>query len=212
MDELTVARWRKRGMDRLYVNDRDRRCVGWVDVASGQVMLHDPTKAEQFHAALARHSGSDALAAPAPLPDAGPHGEAGAANAPGPSGEDDLQDNRPGQSLRSLARAAGEQRSRFGTLVDRLLDRHTQERSWRLGARGEEAIGRRLEKLTARGWHVLHSVPVGTRGADIDHVLIGPGGVFTLNTKNHPDKSIRVHGDSILVNGHATDYVYKSRH
>ena len=26
---------------------------------------------------------------------------------------------------------------------------------------------------------------LGEKGSDIDHVIIGPGGVFTLNTKNH---------------------------
>lgn len=29
-----------------------------------------------------------------------------------------------------------------------------------------------------------------SRESDIDHVLIGPGGVFTLNTKNHSGQSV----------------------
>ncbi|MBG6212216.1 hypothetical protein RCH23_000129 [Cryobacterium sp. CAN_C3] len=37
-------------------------------------------------------------------------------------------------------------------------------------------------------WTVLHAVPVGSGSSDIDHVVIGPAGVFTINTKNHTGK------------------------
>ncbi|MCE0446144.1 NERD domain-containing protein [Streptomyces tricolor] len=46
-------------------------------------------------------------------------------------------------------------------------------------------MGRELERLASYGWHVLHGVPK-SNGGDIDHLLIGPGGVFSLNTKTHP--------------------------
>lgn len=61
--------------------------------------------------------------------------------------------------------------------VDRDLGR------WRRGAEGEEHVGRVLEELSADGWHVLHDVSFG-RG-NIDHIAIGPGGVFTVETKSH---------------------------
>jgi hypothetical protein len=95
--------------------------------------------------------------------------------------------------------------------VARTLDAKTDERNWRIGADGEEAIGARLDKLTARGWHVLHAVPVGRRDSDIDHVLIGPGGVYTINTKNHPGGRVWVHQHAVKVNGRTTDYLRKSR-
>jgi len=50
------------------------------------------------------------------------------------------------------------------------------------------------ERLLRRSprWRVLHSVPLrDARGAvrgDIDHVLIGPPGVVTINTKHHPPR------------------------
>ena len=53
---------------------------------------------------------------------------------------------------------------------------------WDRGATGEEEIGRRLDELGA-GWVCLHDVATG-RG-NIDHVVIGPGGVFTVETKSH---------------------------
>ena len=67
------------------------------------------------------------------------------------------------------------ERSTVGTIIARTFDKKTDERAWRVGAGGEETVGGRLEKLAKHGWHVLHAVPVGDRGSDIDHVVIGPG-------------------------------------
>ena len=54
---------------------------------------------------------------------------------------------------------------------------------WLRGAEGEEAVGGILENLSADGWHVIHDVSFG-RG-NIDHVVVGPGGVFAVETKSH---------------------------
>jgi hypothetical protein len=127
----------------------------------------------------------------------------------------DLALNAPGQAVRERAeelRAEMQQRSRIGTLICRVTAAKTDERAFRIGAKGEEAVGSRLERLTNDGWRVLHSVPVGTRGSDIDHVLIGPGGVYTINTKHHPGGKVWVGERAILVNGHKTDYLRNSRH
>jgi hypothetical protein len=64
-------------------------------------------------------------------------------------------------------------------------------------------------------WRVLHSVPLrdarGAVRADIDHVLIGPPGVVTINTKHHRRGSVAVDGDQVVVNGRPTAYVAKAR-
>jgi len=128
---------------------------------------------------------------------------------------DDLSLNSPGQAVRSLAvdeLAASRERSKVRTFLARALDVHTDERAWRKGAEGEESVGARLNRLLEHGWCVLHSIPVGARGSDIDHVLIGPGGVFTINTKNHPGKSIWVSPVQIRVDGHPVQYLRNSRH
>ncbi|WP_343234503.1 MULTISPECIES: nuclease-related domain-containing protein [unclassified Streptomyces] len=93
----------------------------------------------------------------------------------------------------------------------RLLRRKTEWDSWFKGLAGERKVGAELERLTAYGWKVLHSLPL-TRGGDIDHMLIGPGGVFTINTKNHPGKSVWI-GDTMVKidHGPARPYVVKSR-
>ena len=54
--------------------------------------------------------------------------------------------------------------------------------SWSRGASGEEEIGRLLDGL-GNGWLVLHDVHTG-RG-NIDHVVVGPAGLFTIETKAH---------------------------
>jgi len=54
-------------------------------------------------------------------------------------------------------------------------------RALRLASEGEKAVGQYLEGLRANGYRVFHDI-VGT-GFNIDHVLIGPAGVFTIETK-----------------------------
>jgi hypothetical protein len=73
--------------------------------------------------------------------------------------------------------------------------------AWYRGALGEATVGRLLEKLP-EGWTVLHAVPVGKGDSDIDQVVIGPGGVFTINTKNHAGQKVWVAGRTLLVSGH----------
>ena len=82
------------------------------------------------------------------------------------------------------------------------------DRAWRRGASGERVTAMWLGRLP-EGWHVFHDVPVGDRGANIDHVVIGPGGVFTVNTKNLTGK-LWVGATSIRRNGHPTDFLRKS--
>ncbi len=66
-----------------------------------------------------------------------------------------------------------------------LVDRHDR------GATGEEQVGGLLESLPGSDWRVLHDVRIG-RG-NVDHIAIGPPGVFTVETKSHPGP-IRVRG------------------
>jgi hypothetical protein len=58
---------------------------------------------------------------------------------------------------------------------------------------------------------VLHAVPVGTGNSDIDHVVFGPAGVFTLNTKRHRGQKIWVGERMLMVAGHKTDHLRNSR-
>ena len=120
---------------------------------------------------------------------------------------DSLVGRRAGTSAVEQARAlrlAHPIRSR----VDRLLGHRTDERAWRKGAFGERVTSFWLGRLP-EGWYVFHDIPVGARGANIDHLVIGPGGVFTVNTKNLTG-SIRVNPRTIQINGVRTNYLPKA--
>ncbi len=122
-----------------------------------------------------------------------------------------MRDRVPAQALLEqvlLRQAAGRPRSR----VERLLGRDPVEpdaRAWFTGATGERFVAARLSTLPA-GWTVLHSLPVGRNGADIDHLVVGPGGVFTVNTKHHVDASVWVAGRTVLVAGSSRPIVQKA--
>jgi hypothetical protein len=65
------------------------------------------------------------------------------------------------------------------------------------GATAEEHVGSLLEQLPPARWHVIHDASFG-RG-NIDHILVGPAGLFTVETKSHPGpvRVGRVHGATI---------------
>ncbi len=54
---------------------------------------------------------------------------------------------------------------------------------WLQGAEGEESVGKVLDGLEPLGWLAVHDVSLG-RG-NVDHVAIGPGGTFAIETKSH---------------------------
>lgn len=79
------------------------------------------------------------------------------------------------------------------------------------GALGELRVGELLSQLD-RDWTVLHAVPVGPEGTDLDHLLIGPAGVFTITTRNHPGVAIAVAGRSVLVDGMKRAHIRATEH
>ncbi|WP_448006153.1 nuclease-related domain-containing protein [Agromyces bauzanensis] len=82
---------------------------------------------------------------------------------------------------------------------------------WYVVTLGEPEVGRRLGAL-GHGWYVLHSVPVGTGSSDLDHVVIGPAGVFTITTKHHRGQHVWVGGRRILVSGQRTDHLRNAKY
>jgi hypothetical protein len=97
--------------------------------------------------------------------------------------------------------AAGSVRSRLA----RFLGVHTGECASNRGADGERVAGWWLGRLP-EGWHVLNNVPVGESGANVDHLVLGPSGVFTISTKNLTGK-VWVGPKSILHNRRRTDFL-----
>ena len=98
---------------------------------------------------------------------------------------------RPGEGV---ARQAEELRRARPVLsaLRRVLGVHVGDGAYWKGGKGERLVGKRLAKL-GHEWRVLHSIPIGGRGTDVDHLVIGPGGVYSLNTKNHSGKKVWAH-------------------
>ena len=69
-----------------------------------------------------------------------------------------------------------------------------QLRNLRQGIEGEKAVGQFLERLREQGYHVFHDVLA--EGFNVDHVLIGPAGVLTIETKT---RSKPVRGDARIA-------------
>jgi hypothetical protein len=96
-----------------------------------------------------------------------------------------------GESAREVARRQREKAERL-------------ERSAALyerGALGEQATAAALETLPADWWKVFHDVHwPGRRYANIDHVVVGPGGVFVIDSKNWSG-SITVRDNVLRQNG-----------
>jgi hypothetical protein len=57
--------------------------------------------------------------------------------------------------------------------------------AWRRGAAGERRTAQLLDPLKQHGWAVLHDLAVPHSQANIDHVVIGPGGVFVIDSKQY---------------------------
>jgi len=63
-----------------------------------------------------------------------------------------------------------------------LWPRHDPSR-WARGAAGERATAALLENLPGRHWVVLHDLALPGSRANIDHLVIGPTGVWVVDTK-----------------------------
>jgi hypothetical protein len=73
-----------------------------------------------------------------------------------------------------------------GVVAWRLRFRVSAEASaWRRGARGERRTARRLRRLQRRGYVVFHDLAMPGSRANIDHLLIGPTGVFVIDSKQY---------------------------
>jgi len=73
-------------------------------------------------------------------------------------------------------------------------------RAWRRGAVGERRTARLLGPLERHGWAVLHDLAVPRSQANIDHLVIGPGGVFVIDSKQYRGR-LQLDGSGRLWHG-----------
>ncbi|MFE5163989.1 nuclease-related domain-containing protein [Streptomyces sp. NPDC056697] len=205
VEDLRVQPWRRYGHERLYVNrSTDGKAVAWYDCKTGSIsVLHEDYR-DHVLTVLAPY-----LTEKATLhkPSVAPVVEGSPPHSPALNDGDDLSLNRPGDTLQRHIEALEPNR------LLRVLARWwsiSEAHSWIVGLRGERITGARLNRLSSHGWHILHSIELPS-GSDIDHIAIGPPGVFTVNTKHHRGKSIWLGDHAITVNRTSTRYVQISR-
>lgn len=98
----------------------------------------------------------------------------------------------------------------LGYFFARKLPRIIQDaRQHKLGAEGEQNVAESLDWLRPDGYQVLHDVV--ENGYNIDHLLIGPSGVYVVETKtrskysNHRDVRVTFDGTHVLIDGFRPD-------
>ncbi|MER7183780.1 nuclease-related domain-containing protein [Streptomyces hyaluromycini] len=115
----------------------------------------------------------------------------------------DLAQNRPGDAVRRKIQEL--QPNPVLRLINRWVP-GSEIRSWSAGLTGELITARRLDKLKRHGWFTLHAIQWPS-GADIDHLAIGPAGVFAINSKRHRGKTVWYGDTTITVNGSVTRHI-----
>ena len=90
----------------------------------------------------------------------------------------------------------------------KLLTIRRKIRLLRQAKEGEKAVGQYLEALREKGYKVLHDVLAGK--FNLDHVLVGPSGVYVIETKTiskpvKGDASVEYDGEKVTVAGFSPD-------
>ncbi|GHC63068.1 nuclease-related domain-containing DEAD/DEAH box helicase [Streptomyces cinnamoneus] len=85
----------------------------------------------------------------------------------------------------SASARAQEARRHERELREQLRAAQREARRWEAASEGERQVAAQLLMLTRRGWRLLvdRRWP-GTRAANVDMLLVGPGGVFVIDVKN----------------------------
>lgn len=152
--------WKLKELRRLYINLVDGTKVGYLDLATMDAVPESVATVRMLELALAGLSPFNSArrflqdAQASPAP-------ALAAETPAATvlPWTDLAANRPGQLIEDQ-----------------------EDASYRAGIAGEQRTAGVLAGLERSGYRVLHSVPLSPR-KDIDHLVIGPSGLWAINTK-----------------------------
>jgi len=183
---LMVQRWQRNGQHRLYVKDTDTRTqLGYYDVRTGKLSVKDDARSYEIVSVLRPYlSGS----VPEGLQHLMPQYPVTTAEAPAGT-----------EAYETFSASAPRQRTR----VPRRLT------PWR-GSKGERVVGRRLARLGHDGWDVLRAVQAHG-GDEVEHLVVGPPGVFTISTLYHRGARIRVGSQVVWVDDSIREYLRNAR-
>jgi len=76
-----------------------------------------------------------------------------------------------------------------------------QARTWQRGAHGERHTAHLLDRLTRDGYVAFHDLAMPDSPANIDHLLIGPTGVFVIDSKQWTG-SVHQGADGLVWHNH----------
>ena len=85
----------------------------------------------------------------------------------------------------------------MGYGIYKLLGLWRRREHLRLGLDAERATGQELTKLLKLGFHVYHDVPAD--GFNLDHVAVGPLGVYVIESKGRSKSREKTGGEGVTV-------------
>lgn len=108
-----------------------------------------------------------------------------------PGGTEPAEEDRPDVFPASLAHRIGLLVAAVATLreMSSMWGSRQSTEAWGKGAEGERATGRVLDDLPSE-FVVIHDLKMPGSRANIDHLVIGPPGVFTIETKNYKNEVV----------------------
>jgi hypothetical protein len=77
----------------------------------------------------------------------------------------------------------------------------TQARAWQRGAKGEQQTARLLGRLGREGYVVFHDLAMPDSPANLDHLVVGPSGVFVIDSKQWTGQ-VHQSADGLLWHDH----------
>ncbi|RYV51505.1 nuclease-related domain-containing protein [Pengzhenrongella frigida] len=207
--EIIASPWKRWGKHRTYLNGADETRLGFYDHQTGVLAVEVDSARAELEAWVSQNT-TERVAAEAThvVVDTAP-----------PIAAVALTRASPRHVLTpDLARTPGPLGSLYGVPGALALEKAAtlpaeQAEPWLMGAAGEQAIAATLTGLPA-AWFSLHSIPLGDPDSptgDLDHLVIGPGGVYVINSKHHPGQVVFVKGDMVLVARHAQPYIAAAR-
>ncbi|AXJ11825.1 nuclease-related domain-containing protein [Arthrobacter sp. PM3] len=109
--------------------------------------------------------------------------------------------------------AAGDRAAEQSRLAAERVERLRQQleqaerraQAWSAGAAGEARVAEALAELEPLGWLMLHDVHwPGRPKANIDHIMVGPGGIVIVDAKNWSG-DVRVRDGVLRQNGYSRE-------
>ncbi len=72
------------------------------------------------------------------------------------------------------------------------------------GAIGEETVGKFLSELSG-DYYVIHDVQIEPGKGNIDHIVVAPSGIYTIETKNYNCETVEHRNGHLVIDGRVAD-------